>query len=88
MTSEDAQELVHHVLLKSVKERFQTIPEILFHHPGHIDNSSNEGIVHTGSEVAVLFSGGVDSTLLAALIMEALSSDESLYIQSIDLITV
>ena len=71
MTQNEANDLVKQALLKSVKDRVQSIPDILFsnNEETKIDNDLNT-IIDTGSEVAVLFSGGVDSTLLIALLLE------------------
>ena len=59
-------------LIKSVKIRIETIPEIMFHHDCHYESEmlQNFSLIPTKSDVAVLFSGGIDSTLLAAMIAE------------------
>ena len=72
LTFEDAISKVKESLWKSVKIRVETIPDIIFKHDYYKDNilSHNPSISSTNSDVAVLFSGGIDSTLLAAMIAE------------------
>mmetsp|Transcript_15477 Transcript_15477/g.17949 ORF Transcript_15477/g.17949 Transcript_15477/m.17949 type:complete len:156 (+) Transcript_15477:321-788(+) len=66
---EQAIEDVRTSLQNSVKIRVETIPEIMFKHEGH-SHGLSEDTIPTNSDVAVLFSGGIDSTLLAAMIAE------------------
>lgn len=78
MDFENALKLVQDSLEQSVKERIETIPEILFKHDLNEDASSTGDITYnpTHSEVGILFSGGIDSTLLAALVHKVSSGME------------
>ena len=88
---EESLQLVHESLLKSVKERFESIPEIAFKPESFKENKISESYIETNSEVAILFSGGIDSSLLTALVCEVWQNNEQEgipIVSSIDLLTV
>ena len=62
------------VLQEAVMKRVTLVPEVFVHHKAGQDHPKlshsvayNQAAVHSNAKVAILFSGGVDSVVLAAL---------------------